>query len=188
MLTIDITGVRNGEYITGDKQATGITLQLRKRGAKEGEVIVLPDPKLLAKLTDADYQSLSSIPFFVNNSILSTVEARKKYLMEIAERNFPTGKSQTYLNEIPNLECRIITLGGKFVREKLSEEAISQLFNTSQQENGWIPFSQLFNAFPVKAGGKVHSRHILLFRPEIWYITNPPGSSDTGKKSPSLVT
>lgn len=159
MLCVAHTSIHCYEYITGTHDSSngkkgnkGTTMQIRF----EKNYHFFPP---LKKFFTEEY-NLKLRDF--NIGFLGTLssEERLKWVIDYSS------EKDLYINEIPGLEVRFISIGGEF--SKLPSE-----FCEKMMQNDWIPIQEVFDNFPKKPGSK-SKRHTLIFRPGIWSLIKNP--------------
>ena len=103
-----------------------------------------------------------------------TLEERKEWL---SEHEHPD--KNLYLQDIPDLYVKFITIGGEFFMKALSEETINMLLqgNPSDPEGYWL-VRDVYNMFPRKPNSRAR-RHTLIFRPGNWVVSTDEMTVDT---------
>lgn len=154
---INQTGIRTGEFITSSASATqnkGTIIQIRGWYP--------PSKPWLEKL---DMLSLrdeyNQFPFFAPMS----VQQRLTWLQEHA-----TDARDLYMEDVPGLAIKFITINGKFFTEALTPEQMSRLQRGNPDDpEGFWPIQTVYQMFPRKPGSKAR-KHTLIFRPSNWRL------------------
>ena len=178
---ISYTGVRSGEYIIGrkkSKQCEGCILQVRlvdddDNNTKHKTKHVTTHKVECEVAYPVSQVSLNDIdPLFVRDAMNCyeffaplDYEKRMQHLKDIS-----IAKDNLYLNEIANLEVKVIELRGDFIVNNLSETQLQQLIAGNPDDpDGYWPLSYIYNLFPRKPNSKARF-HTLIFRPSNWCL------------------
>lgn len=149
-LPISYTGVRVGERIgarPGAKQNQGSILEVLTP--------ISPIRGDIEALTETDVRDrFNTIPFFAP----MTLSERWNWLLSNMVN------TDGYLEDVPDLQVRVIQLSGKYFQESLTAEQINDLVNRPS-----ILLRQLYDMLPRKPGSKAR-RHTLVFRPDNWIL------------------
>jgi hypothetical protein len=154
---ISQTGIRSGEFITSSATATqnkGTIMQIRGWYP--------PSRSWLESLTTLTLRDeYNQFPFFAPMS----AEQRLTWLQDHATEN-----PDLYMEDVPELAIKFVTISGKFFTEALTAEQISQLQrgNPNDPEGFW-PIQTVYQMFPRKPGSKAR-KHTLIFRPNNWRL------------------
>lgn len=150
MLSIDSTGLRTNEYISGiGKQTKGTIIQV-----KFPENVIFPAFNKYFDSSNILIRDRLNYGFFKDLSF----EDRLNYIATIL-----TDKD-IYLSEV-SCELRFISLGAEFTT-KLTPEHQQILMN-----GNWIDMNIVYNMFPKKIGSNAR-RHTLIFRGDNWEMIN----------------
>jgi len=155
-LTIDNTGVRNNEYISGfssSKQTKGVMAQIRFL-----EGVFFPPYRPYFVPNDIRIRDTLIWGFFENMSF----EQRLRWIYENGIEN------ELHLSDIP-CQIRFENIDSDFT-SKLSTD--NQTFLMSGE---WLNIQDVYNMFPRKPGSKA-VRHTLIFRGSNWGLVNPDTS------------
>lgn len=157
---INEIGIRSGERITASSTGTqcrGSELIVRSKNP-----IVYPPSRVSVQAIDLTRirDGLNTIDFFSKMSS----ESRSQWLDLHSQDN-----DDLYLSDIKDVEVKIISFNGKYVRECLSDDMISSLIrgNPGDPEGFW-PLDYIYNLFPRKTSRA--RRHTLIFRPNNWIV------------------
>lgn len=161
-LRISHTGVRSGEYITCSPSGTQCRDTILQIRLKDQLVAYPPSEPWIKHLTDTDIRDVfNKFNFFKN---INSSE-RMEWLM-----NNSTTNDDLYLDSIPDLEVKIIALGGDFVKVIPKETVDILIAGNPDDEDGYWLLQLLYNLIPAKKAGTKATHHTLIFRPNNWTL------------------
>lgn len=150
--TINVTGIRDNEYITSSDKATqnkGTILQVKGFYPPSSYFKTFDNYDIFVRDTLREYD------FFKDK----TYEERINWLNE-----YYTNNPDLYLEDVPNLQIKFIKISGSFMTSSFTEENIQYLL-----QDKYFDIKEIYNMIPKKPGSRA-KKHTLIFRPSNWKL------------------